>query len=179
MANRNKAKGKSFEREIADVFEEAYGLTFQRVPNSGAFLGGANAFRLDKLSTNQVQMFKGDIIPPDEIPWLTIECKSRKTFPYQQLFDGCKEMDSWIQQVRIDWDALNRKGLFFVIFKPNRHGHYIVSRKDFGLHIKGNFLTYSVGDEVYSISRFDKEFLLTNKDLIFAMCGKEPRIWEK
>ena len=179
MSNANKNKGKSFEREVADLFEETYGLTFQRVPNSGAFLGGANAFRLDKLSVNQVQMFKGDIIPPDEIPWVTIECKARKVFPYQQLFEGCKEMDSWIEQVRIDWDALEKKGLFFVVFKPNRHGLYIVYRKDFGLSNKSNFLTYVSNNEVYLISRLDKEWLAVNKDAIFSMCGKEPKLWEK
>ena len=45
MSSKSKNKGKSFEREIANFLSETYSDSFTRVPDSGAFTGGKNAFR--------------------------------------------------------------------------------------------------------------------------------------
>ena len=86
MSNPNKDKGKCFEREVCAVFHEVYNLSFQRVPNSGSFTGGFNAKRLVGMSDSQQLINRGDIIPPDELYKLAVECKSRKEFAFHLLF---------------------------------------------------------------------------------------------
>ena len=54
MANKNKTKGKNFERQICELFTKTYGVNFQRVPNSGAFVGGLNTKRYENLTNEQV-----------------------------------------------------------------------------------------------------------------------------
>ena len=49
MTNRQKAKGSTFEREIANDLTERYGEKFIRTPGSGAYVGGKNAVRRDFL----------------------------------------------------------------------------------------------------------------------------------
>jgi hypothetical protein len=118
MANASKAKGKTFERKIADFLSEKYGQKFIRVPNSGAFFGGTNsALRADypaRLKSN----LAGDLIcPPDFI--FVVECKTRKDSAsdlVQILAKGeSKELDSWLEQVENDAKTVNKQPL--LIFK--------------------------------------------------------------
>ena len=77
---KSKTKGKSYERDIANLLSELYNESFTRVPHSGAFIGGQNFSRIEKLSENQTRGFKGDIIPPDNFPLLVIEAKNYGEF---------------------------------------------------------------------------------------------------
>ena len=43
MANKNKNKGKAFERQICEILTNCFGINFQRIPNSGAYVGGVLA----------------------------------------------------------------------------------------------------------------------------------------
>ena len=65
MPSKSKAKGSSYERDLAKFLSEKYNGSFVRVPNSGAYIGGSNFHRATNLSEGQVRGFKGDIIPPD------------------------------------------------------------------------------------------------------------------
>lgn len=167
--NKNKNKGKSFEREIAALFSKVYGLSFMRVPNSGAFVGGKNAERIAKLSANQTQLHKGDIIPPDEMPNLIIECKARKTFPFHKLFSECKELNEWIDQVETDWKACDKKGFWMIIFKPDRLGYYACFPHDIFLSKKCMAL-YTYNSILYSVIEFDENWLNMNKEQIKNLC---------
>ena len=40
MASKSKNKGKGFEREVCKILGEIYDDNFERVPHSGAFVGG-------------------------------------------------------------------------------------------------------------------------------------------
>lgn len=188
MANKQKTKGKNYEREIADIFSTTFGQSFTRVPNSGAFFGGINARRLDSYSANQIQMFSGDIIPPDN--WsILIECKSRKDFKFHLLLreKGNLDLNSWIDQASIDFEK-SKLNLMLVIFKPNNCGSYVCfdfqacvrnekytpdnfEPSTFSLHTGTNFLTYKYKDKTYIITELD-EFLINNKELIQKLCQK-------
>lgn len=119
MTSANKAKGNNFERDVAKHLSEIFGLNFTRVPTSGAMTGGMNAEILNRLSDSQKLLLEGDLIPPDELYNMKIECKTRKTFSFAKLYSENKELDDWIEQAR------SRNKVWFLIFKINNQGKYV------------------------------------------------------
>jgi hypothetical protein len=123
MTSPQKAKGNSFERQIADFLTELYGEKFIRVPHSGAYIGGANTHRKEFLHEGQIRSFKGDIIPGSSFPRFNAECKSYKDFPFHQLFQGeCKTLESWIDQCM---DVADDDDFNIIFMKFNRKGTYV------------------------------------------------------
>jgi Holliday junction resolvase len=168
MANAAKAKGKGFEREVSDLFRKVTGLNFQRVPNSGAFIGGKNVERISTMSNNQIQLSRGDIIPPEEFAGICIECKFHKDFCFHQLFDSSKEVEAWIDQCMIDYKRTNGK-FFAVIFKVNRKGMFICTLPEQINDMQG--LDYKHKDGTFfRISMFDEAFLKKYIDRIKVLC---------
>jgi Holliday junction resolvase len=170
MSNANKNKGKSFEREVAELFSEATGLNWQRVPNSGAFIGGKNVTRINQMSNNQILLTRGDIIPPDEYNGICIECKFYKDFAFHQLFEDSLELNKWIDQCMVDYEKSNGK-VFMVIFKINRKGAFICTLKE-QFEIKKS-LTYINKNREYSVSKFDLEWISNHKSKIKKLCQNE------
>jgi len=119
MTSPQKAKGNNFERDIAKHLSDIFGLNFTRVPTSGAMTGGMNAAILERLSGSQKLLLEGDLIPPDELYKMKIECKTRKTFSFAKLYTENKEFDDWIEQAR------SRDKVWFLIFKINNQGKYV------------------------------------------------------
>ena len=166
MSNRNKEKGKSWERDTCKIMERIFGGSWIRVPNSGAFIGGLNQSRMDKLSAGQIHNSKGDIIPPDEYD-IVVECKSYKDFPFNTLLgDGCALLNGWIDQV--ETDILDDNEFYFITFKINNKGSYIVVNTKFlssGLKTSKNFSMYNHKEKVYLITDFIP-FLEENAEII-------------
>jgi len=161
MANNNKNKGKAYERKVANHLTELFGLSFTRTPNSGAYVGGMNAFRIDKLSESQVLLTEGDIIVPDEMRNLKIECKTRKVFSFQSLFTHNKELDSWIAQ------AKSAEKIWLLIFKINNCGEYICFDQRLFENFKvKNFLVY--GKDCVIVPYVG--FFESNKDTFLDLC---------
>jgi hypothetical protein len=100
MPSKSKNKGKSWERDVANFLTDLYQESFVRVPNSGAYVGGANAVRTQTLSESQTRAFKGDIIPGPSFPYLVIEAKNYGDFPFHKLAFNQRiaKLDEWIQQ---------------------------------------------------------------------------------
>jgi len=166
MPNKNKQKGKSNERFVANMLSEHIGLHFQRVPNSGAFTGGANVSRLVYLSATQVVASRGDIIPPEGYTDCIFEVKSRKEFSFNLLFeDSCKELDSWLEQALVDYNAAfptKNNIKLFVVFKINQRGCFVASiGQDLKIPIHSSFLTYNYVKEnkKFIVERFDEKFI--------------------
>lgn len=124
MGNPSKNKGKCIEREVAEVLSKVTGESWIRVPNSGAFIGGSNVERITTLSETQVQLCRGDIIPPSSYVGYTIEVKGRKDFAFNLLFSKSLELESWIDQAMIDHERSKSKYLL-VVFKINRKGMFV------------------------------------------------------
>ena len=166
MSNRNKEKGKSWERGTCKIMGEIFGGSWIRVPNSGAFIGGKNVVRVEQLSEGQIHNSKGDIIPPDEYD-IVIECKSYKDFPFNTLLsDGCALLNGWIDQV--ETDILDDEEFYFITFKINNKGSYIVVNTKFlpyGLKTSKNFSMYNHKGKVYLITDFIP-FLEENVEVI-------------
>lgn len=120
MANNNKNKGKRGEREIASHLSTVFGLNFCRVPNSGAFVGGQNAFRKQFLTPTQSLLATGDLIVPDELKHLSFEIKTYKDFSFASVYTTNKQLDTWIEQ------ASSSDKKWFLIFKINHSGAFVV-----------------------------------------------------
>lgn len=124
MPNKSKAKGNTFERYVAEHLSSVFGLNFSRVPNSGAFCGGFNAFRAIKLTPAQQLLMVGDIIVPEQLSNYSIECKSYAKIPFHTFLSSNAVVDTWIEQAKTS----NRN--WFLIFKMNHTKGFVCFSKD-------------------------------------------------
>ena len=166
MVNKNKTKGKTFENQICKIMETIFGGSFMRCFGSGAYVGGANVVRMQKLSESQILNTRGDIVPDDSMPNLIIECKSYKDFPFNLLSDNksIAVMDKWLAQV--ETDVLNNE-FYFLTFKINNKGIFGVFRQDLitDCEVIGNYSIYNYNNKKYIICNLE-EFLKNNKNKI-------------
>ena len=169
QGSRNKKKGKAFERECCDIFKAGTGLSFQRVPGSGAYLGGRNVIRADSLSDEQVLLARGDIICPTEWNGAVVECKARASFSFNLLFADSTTLNDWIDQCNIDYKQTGGK-FFAVIFKVARRGTYIVTIANQIDVFERNYLAYTYDNTNYTISEFDEKWVKDHKDEIETLC---------
>jgi len=130
MPSKSKAKGNSWELEVAKFLTETYGSTFLRVPSSGAFVGGKNTHRKSSLDAGQLASKKGDIHPPQEWTHFNLECKSYADFPFHQLwYADVKILDSWIAQQK---DVEDEGDLNLILIKISRKGQWVVFPQNLG-----------------------------------------------
>ena len=106
MAVNGKRKGNNGEREVASILSKFLGGYFQRVPSSGAMIGGKNSVRKEVMSKTQIRASKSDIIPPDEYDKLVIEVKSYKdlTYHYFVTCEQIEKVNKWISELEFDCD---------------------------------------------------------------------------
>ena len=156
MPSAAKQKGNAWERDVAKDLSETFNENFIRVPNSGAYTGGANVFRIDQLTEQQRRMMDGDIMVPPCLSRYKIECKNYKTFDFHQLFNENKTLDKWIKQAEFGL-------LWFLVIKVTRKGSFILFRKEVSKHFSyKNYLSYK---DKYVITDY-KEFWQENADAI-------------
>ena len=156
MPSAAKQKGNAWERDVAKDLSETFNENFIRVPNSGAYTGGANVFRIDQLTEQQKRMMDGDIMVPPCLSRYKIECKNYKAFDFHQLFNENKTLDKWIKQAEFGL-------LWFLVIKVTRKGSFILFRKEISKHFSfKNYLSYK---DKYVITDY-KEFWQENADAI-------------
>ncbi len=156
MPSAAKQKGNAWERDVAKDLSETFNENFIRVPNSGAYTGGANVYRIDQLTEQQKRMMDGDIMVPPCLSRFKIECKNYKTFDFHQLFNENKTLDKWIAQAEFGL-------LWFLVIKVTRKGSFILFRED----ISNKFLykNYLLYKQKYIITDY-REFWVNNEDAI-------------
>lgn len=158
MANRNKNKGKRGENAVCKMLTDVFGLSFVRVFTSGAFFGGKNIKNFDKFTKQQQDLNEGDIVVPEELSHLSIECKNYKDFAFHALFSGkCGTLDGWIKQA-----SHTKKPFWLLFFKITHKNTYVCHLKDYNFSVKNNVMLYQ--DKYYIETA--EEFLLTNKNKI-------------
>ena len=163
MPSKSKNKGNGFERAIAHELTDVFGYNFERVPNSGAFVGGKNNARYNTLSKSQQLIYEGDILVPDELAHLKIECKNYKDFAFHQLLTENKQLDSWIEQAASD------DKIWFLIYKINRRGTYGLMDEKYYDEISSclsnkNYISY----KRYTIVMYDEFFPSIKHELLRA-----------
>jgi len=159
--SKSKNKGNSFERELATFLSKQYSDSFVRAAHSGAYIGGTNTHRKERLSENQIKSFKGDIIPPDTWSHFNAECKSYADFPFHLLLTGdCKVIDAWIDQLM---DVADEDDVNLLFMKFNRKGRYVCVQSKL-TWVSDNFVYYTSkkhGD--WTIFEFDSFFALNTE----------------
>ena len=156
MPSAAKQKGNAWERDVAKDLSETFNENLISVPNSGAYTGGANVFRIDQLTEQQKRMMDGDIMVPPCLSRYKIECKNYKAFDFHQLFNENKTLDKWIKQAEFGL-------LWFLVIKVTRKGSFILFRKEISKHFSyKNYLSYK---DKYVITDY-KEFWQENADAI-------------
>jgi hypothetical protein len=170
MPSKSKSKGSSWERDVAKYMSDLYQDHFVRVPNSGAFIGGANTHRKQSLSENQIKNFKGDIVPPDSWSNFNAEAKNYADFPFHLVLTGnCKQLDAWLEQLMAVADP-NDLNILFI--KVTRKGKFIALQSKY-TWITDQFMYYTSqkhGDWI--IVDFD-HFFKHNKDLLKTYSGSK------
>ncbi len=142
MTSKAKQKGNAWELAICKFLGETLGGNFQRVPNSGAYMGGKNSYRKEYLSDTQQRAAKGDIIPPDDLPKLNIEAKNYADIAFHQIIDGnCKQLDGWIDQTEEPADA---DDFSLTIFKITRKGSWVAFKTEFQDKVDLTGLSYVI-----------------------------------
>jgi hypothetical protein len=168
VTSKQKAKGNGAERELSKFLSATFGGNFMRVPNSGAYVGGKNAFRKASMSENQMSLTKGDIIPPDFMPKLVLESKFYADFPFHSLLTDGKvpQLDKWIEQTI---DCVEADDVWFVAFKINRKGWFTCFSADMApKYTLGNHSVYNDGTKTFVVTDLMK-FFTDNKTVVLEL----------
>jgi len=156
MTSPQKAKGNGWERMVAKHLSAIFDTNFTRVPTSGAMTGGQNAHILEKLTDTQKLLLEGDLIPPDHMYKMRIECKAHKSFSFSSIYTSNKQLDDWINQ------AVSDDKVWFLIFKINNQGKFVCFGKDVFDACDGlggrNFTIYKQNYYIASMNDFFEEY---------------------
>ena len=165
MPSRGKAKGNSWERELAGILNKIFNLPFQRVPNSGAFLGGSNASRRMGLDSKQERLMTGDLIVPEELNHCSFECKFYKTFDYHLIFKENKKLEEWVTQAK---QGCNINQIWFLCIKANRRDPIVVLDNVFFFDTISNlnFCSYKFEDRFIYLTDLKKFFELAKDNIL-------------
>lgn len=140
--------GKAGERCISKHLSSITNLSWQRIPNSGAFTGGKNVRRVIELSKGQVLLALGDIIPPDDLKnRFIIESKNYKTFPYKKLLEkkeAPKKLITWIDELQYDTCShlmtIDKRDPFPILYIKIRENKINGNKKDEWVVINNNLI---------------------------------------
>jgi hypothetical protein len=171
MSSKSKNKGKGFERECSNFLSDLYEDSFTRVPDSGAFTGGKNAYRRDRLTEGQIRAHKGDIIPPDEWKYFNVECKNYAEFPFHQLFTQSPVplLEGWLEQTL---EAADEGDCNILFMKFNRKGRYLAFQLPNESFQTLRHLDYTdKSGSIWRITGFD-DFFTLNKKQFLSRCSQ-------
>jgi len=172
MPSPSKAKGNSWELEIAKFLSSLYNESFIRAPGSGAYVGGINAGRKLVLHEAQIRNFKGDIVPGPSFPKLNIEAKNYGEFPFHQLFADTpvKKLEEWLGQLLV---AADENDFSLLLLKVTHKGKFVLSHEKYKsqLQLPHNSLRYlSPAHGPWQFSNFDV-FWQTNHLTVKNLCS--------
>lgn len=166
--SKSKNKGSGYERDLARFLGDLFEGSFIRSANSGAFVGGKNAFRKTKLSETQVKTLKGDLVAPDHMPKLVLEAKFYAEFRFHQLLQpgAMPQLDEWAGQCL---DAIDEGDLWLICFKINLRGQYIAVPKQFAKEFEfSNHAVYDGPKGSFIVTDL-KDFFTRNKEAVLRL----------
>lgn len=163
MSSAAKIKGSGWERDLCKILSKIFTGSFIRVPHSGAYVGASNAHRAKTLSDTQVRAMRGDIVPPDHLPKMVIECKFYKDFSYHSFLtnERIAQLDKWLEQTK---DCVQEGDRWFLCVKINRKGSFVVFDKMFLPHLKlKNYVKYFdyIVCDLHDLFENNSEFIKT------------------
>jgi len=113
----SKAKGNNAERAVVKILNEYFNTDrFKKVPQSGAF----GTIHSKSLSKTEAQVFIGDIITPEEFPFI-LEVKHYKDVDMWKIFEtGETQWDEQLEEEELNLEKSGKKGVVLVFKKNNR-----------------------------------------------------------
>lgn len=187
-------KGKNGERFCAHFLTEQSGLSFIRIPNSGARTGMTNRDRVYQYNEQQLESMIGDIYPPYELKFrYIIESKNYAGFPFKKLEQGKlpAKLERWLYEICYDTETYLcfkekykrqlREPLSFLFMKITDQGNWIIYNISYFAKVFPNITTHhqfnvsyeppeklkSIGfEERWFIEDF-REFVKNNKVALF------------
>ena len=123
MGAKSKQKGNRYERRCVQLLAEFTGVSFRRIPSSGAF----NKFGGVKVAEH---VFSGDVICDKKEFLFSVEAKSQKKFSFVAMLkspNSCAFTDWWKQCVD---DAKQVSKLPMLMFKPDITEDFIALTHD-------------------------------------------------
>lgn len=173
MTSKSKDKGAAAERELCKLLGGVFGGSFIRSANSGAFVGGKNAYRRETLSQTQALGAKADIVPPDFMPGLVVESKWYKDFPYHNLITPgpIPLLDGWIAQTL---DAVDPGDFWMLCFRANRRSWVVCfDAEHVDQFVLNNRVVYTDAQGRKHIVTDLEAFVTENRDEILRMMEKK------
>lgn len=174
MGKASKNKGKAGERELADIMTKIFEEKFGRVFGSGAFMGGKNSHRRNNANSIQILASRGDLIPPESMPKLVVECKWHKSMSWHQFLQNKpikileqQNTGGWLQQC---YNSVNEDEIWFLCMKFNNQGWFVLYEQQmaqkYGLSSNNKMVWYSeVFQKWYEITGL-VDFFQINKEKI-------------
>lgn len=166
MAKKSKNKGNNFERKVAKLLSEWWGVQFHRTPLSGGIRWGQD---------NRVV---GDIVVPQDCVFpFTIECKKREGWTLDNLLRGTGEIKEWWEQAVADNKRLGDNDKFpLLLFSRNFSPIFYMMHKEvwekLQLEKRNYFITTltGVGEEKENhdvvVGLFDDLMKLNKEDVL-------------
>lgn len=137
-------KGKNGERFCAQYLSQESGLSFIRIPNSGARTGMKNRGRVYQYNEQQLESMLGDIYPPYELNLrYIIESKNYGNFSFSKLerMQIPAKLKRWLYEICYDTETYLlfkesykrplRDPLSFLFMKITDQGNWIVYNHDY------------------------------------------------
>ena len=187
-------KGKNGERFCANYLTEQSGLSWIRIPNSGARTGMTNRDRVYQYNEQQLESMIGDIFPPYELKFrYIIESKNYGNFPFKKLNKGelPAKLERWLYEICYDTETYLcfkekharplREPISFLFMKITDQGNWIVYNEAYFKNVLPNIKSLSsvqvhyippeklqkIGfGDTWFIEDF-KEFIKNNKAFLF------------
>ena len=161
--SKQKAKGSSWERDIAKFLSTAYNESFIRnISGSGAYVGGKNIYRAAKLSEDQLRHTRGDISVPESFAKLNIEAKNYADFSWHLMFGENKQIDGWIDQLMC---VATEGDVNLLAIKVTRRGSFVVVQSKLDWDRNCNHMVYSNNHGTWVVYSFEEFFRLNTEKL--------------
>lgn len=167
---KSKDKGGAGERELCKILESYLGGSWIKTPGSGAYIGGKNQKRIQRLDEIQSGFFKADVVLPSHMSGLVVESKFYEDLPMYNLFreKGVSTIDGWIDD--LEYDA-GQDNWAWLCIKLNRKGWWVGLRhSEIDYFDLGNYAVYTNPNGHKYIFTDLNQFLRLNKDKILQHC---------
>lgn len=138
-------KGANFERLVAKLLTDWWGVKFSRSPQSGG------------LHWSKDSRVTGDIVPPVDIDFpFTIECKKQEGWDFSQILSKKGDIKQWWEQCindfrRLDDDSKNP----LLVFSKNHYPIYYIMLTATYQRLEPEGVVFNTSIEIGTGERFD------------------------
>jgi len=163
------AKGKNYERNLANRLSELLGDLVRRTPSSGALMGGINWIKNQGINEAANETLVGDLIVPSYFGFVC-ELKNYADVPKISHILETRDLhlDKWLVQASGDGAKVNKSWLLLFRVTQTRKSYVCLFYKDLLEYITHRNMTLP---ESYTI--YKREYIILDQDIFFDVYLKE------